>query len=55
MTRDEVLAIVKQAQEEGWEELDLSGRGLKELPEEIGRLLRMTPVFETIILPIRSM
>jgi hypothetical protein len=25
MTRDEVLAIIKQAEEEGWEELDLRG------------------------------
>jgi hypothetical protein len=33
MTRDEVLAIIKQAEEEGWEKLDLRGRGLRELPE----------------------
>lgn len=42
MTRDEVLAIIKQAEEEGWEELDLSGQGLTELPEEIGRLSKLT-------------
>ncbi len=41
MTRDEVLAIIKQAEEEGWEELDLSGQGLTELPEEIGRLSQL--------------
>lgn len=41
MTRDEVLTIIKQAEEEGWEELDLSGQELTELPEEIGRLKQL--------------
>ncbi|NIT59488.1 MAG: hypothetical protein GWN00_25705, partial [Aliifodinibius sp.] len=41
MTRDEVLAIIKKAEQEGWEELDLCGQGLTELPEDIGRVAQL--------------
>jgi internalin A len=38
MTRDELLAIIDQAAREEWEELDLRGEEITELPPEIGRL-----------------
>ena len=38
MTDAELLAIIAQAEREGWTELDLSGKGLEALPPEIGRL-----------------
>jgi internalin A len=38
MTDAELLAIIAQAEREGWTELDLSGNGLQRLPREIGRL-----------------
>ena len=38
MTQDELLQLIDQAAEEGWPELDLSGKGLTELPPEIGKL-----------------
>jgi internalin A len=38
MTDAELLAIIAQAEREGWIELDLSGNDLEELPSEIGRL-----------------
>ncbi|NEP17061.1 MAG: GTP-binding protein [Leptolyngbya sp. SIO4C1] len=41
MTRDELLALIDQAAEEGWTELDLSGQGLTELPPEIGKLTQL--------------
>ncbi|MBU0491848.1 MAG: hypothetical protein KKA73_15860 [Chloroflexi bacterium] len=41
MTREELLAIIDQAAREGWTELDLSGRGISELPAEIGRLTNL--------------
>jgi len=34
----ELLAIIAQAEREGWTELDLSGKGLERLPIAIGRL-----------------
>ena len=34
----DLLSLIHQAHAENWEELDLSGRGLKELPQEIERL-----------------
>ncbi|MBE7385243.1 MAG: leucine-rich repeat domain-containing protein [Leptolyngbya sp. SIO1E4] len=46
MTQDELLALIDQAAEEGWTELDLSGQGLTELPPEIGKLTQL----ETLIL-----
>ena len=41
MTQDELLALIDQAAEEGWTELDLSGRGLTALPLEIGKLTQL--------------
>lgn len=38
MTRPELLAIIEQARRENWEELDLFGKGITELPPEIGQL-----------------
>ncbi len=38
MIRDELLAIIEQARRENWKELDLSGKGITELPPEIGQL-----------------
>ncbi|NER78030.1 MAG: GTP-binding protein [Leptolyngbya sp. SIO1D8] len=46
MTQDELLALIDQAAEEGWTELDLSGQGLTELSPEIGKLTQL----ETLIL-----
>ena len=34
----ELLAVIAQAEREGWTELDLSGNDLEGLPSEIGRL-----------------
>jgi internalin A len=41
MTRKELLAIIAQAARERWTELDLSGRGISELPAEIGQLTNL--------------
>jgi Leucine-rich repeat (LRR) protein len=41
MTRDELLQLIDRAQQEGWEELDLAGNDLEELPPEIGKLTRL--------------
>jgi Leucine-rich repeat (LRR) protein len=38
MNDAELLAIIAQAEREGWTELDLSGNDLEGLPSEIGRL-----------------
>ena len=38
MNNDELLRIIEQAAEEGWTSLDLSNKGLTELPPEIGVL-----------------
>jgi hypothetical protein len=38
MTDAELLAIIAQAEHEGWTELDLSGNDLEGLPSEIGWL-----------------
>ncbi len=38
MNDAELLAIIDQAEREGWTELDLSGNDLEKLPSEIGRL-----------------
>ena len=45
MTQDELLALIDQAVDEGWTELDLSGKGLTELPPQIGKLTQL----ETLI------
>ena len=39
MTESELLALIDQAEQERWTELDLSGQSLVELPHEIGRLV----------------
>src|SRR5688500_13862154 len=41
MTKQELLALIEQAEREQWEELDLSGLRLTELPPEIGRLRQL--------------
>ncbi len=46
MTRKELLELIDRAADEGWTELDLSGKGLTELPAEIGKLTQL----ETLIL-----
>jgi hypothetical protein len=35
-THQALLRLIEQAADEGWEELDLSGMGLEELPQSIG-------------------
>ena len=42
MTQDEVLALIEQAAAEGWTELDLSRKGLTEIPEAIANLSNLT-------------
>ena len=46
MTREELLRLIDRAADEGWKELDLAGKGLTELPPEIGKLTQL----ETLIL-----
>jgi Leucine-rich repeat (LRR) protein len=46
MTQDELLALIDQAADESWTELDLSGLKLTELPPAIGKLTQL----ETLIL-----
>jgi internalin A len=41
MTQEELLALIEQAADEGWKELDLSGKELTELPAEIGKLTQL--------------
>ena len=41
MTQDELLALIDQAERKKWKELDLSDKGLTELPPEIGRLTQL--------------
>ncbi|MEO0647801.1 MAG: leucine-rich repeat domain-containing protein, partial [Cyanobacteria bacterium J06650_10] len=36
-TKPNALQLIAQAAEEGWEELDLSGMGLSQVPAEIGQ------------------
>ncbi|MBE9113634.1 GTPase [Nodosilinea sp. LEGE 07298] len=50
MPQDELLRLIKQAAEEGWKTLDLSGKNLIELPSEIGGLTQL----ETLILGKRK-
>ena len=45
MTEAELLELIDQAEREEWTALDLSGLGLTELPEEIGRLLDAVEFF----------
>ena len=41
MTQDELIALIDRAAEEGWTELDLSGKGLTELPPQVGQLTQL--------------
>jgi Leucine-rich repeat (LRR) protein len=41
LTREELLAIIEQAAREELTELDLSGKGITELPGEIGKLVNL--------------
>ena len=41
MTEEKLLQLIEQAAAEGWEELDLSGKGLTVLPPEIGKLKQL--------------
>ncbi|QLE57703.1 leucine-rich repeat domain-containing protein [Nostoc sp. TCL26-01] len=41
MTQDELLLLIDRAAAEGWQELDLSGQKLTELPGEIGKLQQL--------------
>ncbi|MEH2450211.1 COR domain-containing protein [Nostoc sp.] len=41
MTQDELLVLIDRAVAEGWQELDLSGQELTELPVEIGKLKQL--------------
>ena len=41
MTEAELLDLIEQAAKEEWEELDLSGNELRELPTEIGKLTKL--------------
>ncbi|MGK7954369.1 MAG: COR domain-containing protein [Crocosphaera sp.] len=41
MRNEELLAIIEKAASEEWEELDLSGRSLRSLPPEIGKLTKL--------------
>ncbi|WP_238845843.1 leucine-rich repeat domain-containing protein [Nostoc edaphicum] len=41
MTQDELLQLIDRAVTEGWQELDLSGQELTQLPVEIGKLKQL--------------
>ena len=45
MTDAELLAIIAQAEREGWTELDLSRKGIKEIPLKIAQLSNLTMLF----------
>jgi internalin A len=45
MTQDELLALIDRAEAENWHKLDLSGKGLTEIPEKIGNLTNLTTLF----------
>ncbi|OUC13078.1 MAG: GTPase [Alkalinema sp. CACIAM 70d] len=42
MTREELLSVIEEVKRSGQTILNLSGRGIKELPEEIGQLTNLT-------------
>ena len=42
INQDELAAIIAKAGDEGWTTLDLSDKGLKFLPSEIGNLTSLT-------------
>ncbi|MEL7069414.1 MAG: hypothetical protein AAGN15_12275 [Cyanobacteria bacterium J06581_3] len=41
MTQDALLRLINQAAAENWTTLDLAGKGLSELPPEIGKLTNL--------------
>ncbi len=41
MSRKELLKIIDEAARDGRETLDLSGKGISELPDEIGKLTNL--------------
>jgi len=45
MTEKEVIEIIEKADREGRTKLDLSGKGLKSLPAEIGQLTNLTELY----------
>jgi internalin A len=42
VTREELLAVIEEARQSGQERLDLSGKQIADLPEEIGQLTNLT-------------
>jgi internalin A len=45
MDKQELLRLIDQADDEGWILLDLSNRGLTELPPEIGKLASLKVLY----------
>jgi Leucine-rich repeat (LRR) protein len=45
MTQAELLDLLARAKAEGWKELNLVGRGIEELPPEIGQLSQLTTLY----------
>ncbi|MTJ48303.1 COR domain-containing protein [Dolichospermum sp. UHCC 0259] len=45
MTQDELLVLIDRCAAEGWEELDLSGKNLTEIPEAIAKLTNLTQLY----------
>ena len=45
MASEEVLRLIEQAAAEGWTELDLSEKGLTEIPEAIAQLQKLTTLY----------
>ena len=42
MRQNELLVLIDRAAAEGWEKLDLSGKGLTKIPEAIANLTNLT-------------
>ena len=45
MTKEELLQVINVAVDEGWTQLDLTGRGLTSLPPEIGRITSLNALY----------